>query len=436
MRNREAASFTRRTFVGGGAALLAVLGWEGCVSFPKGNKTLSEWRPGLLDLHFIYTGCGENMFYRLPDGTSVLNDVGDFYRPRELESGVVLLPSADRLGGDWVCRYLHRVYPEKEIDYAVFSHWHSDHLGHARWDGDGRPDGEPNGAFRYRTTADGRRLNGFLCVAEDYRIRRCFDHQYPHRGAYGTQDSSLALFEDWLRGLGNEGPSVEPFRVGALDQIRLLRDPAAYGGLFSVRNVTANGVAWDGRNGVVDFAAEHIGVTGKGSIDQNTLSATFLIRYGRFSYFASGDLQQFPFRRKDGTTVGYDGYVGERIGPVTVCKMGHHGCTNAMGEAFVRAVRADAYVSCMWSPGQAHPEVLTRLKGQPSCLEGRNPLVLPQLLAPLQRAWFLENRGALPFAEAVHIVVRVAPGGGSYKIFLLDAHDEDMRIVAEFERSC
>ncbi len=91
------------------------------------------WRPGEMDLHFVYTGCGENMFYRLPDGTAILNDTGDFYRPRDLDQ-VPLLPSPDRLGGEWMARYLHRVYPEDAIDYAIFSHWHSDHIGHATYD--------------------------------------------------------------------------------------------------------------------------------------------------------------------------------------------------------------------------------------------------------------------------------------------------------------
>ncbi len=28
-----------------------------------------------------------------------------------------------------MARYIHRVYPEKAIDYAIFSHWHWDHVG-------------------------------------------------------------------------------------------------------------------------------------------------------------------------------------------------------------------------------------------------------------------------------------------------------------------
>ena len=76
---------TRRSFLKACAAagVTGTLGWEGCVSLPDEGAVYSGWKPGELDLHFVYTGCGENMFYRLPDGTSILNDTGDFYRPED-----------------------------------------------------------------------------------------------------------------------------------------------------------------------------------------------------------------------------------------------------------------------------------------------------------------------------------------------------------------
>lgn len=423
-------SVSRRSFLenGASAALLSAFGWTGCVSSPARGETLPPWRPGNFDLHFIYTGCGENLFYRLPDGTSVLNDVGEFYRPHSLVD-VPLLPSAERLGGDWVARYLRRVYDERTIDYAVFTHWHSDHIGHYSEESE-----SAEAAFRWRVTFGGRKVNGFLCVAEEYDVRTCFDHQFPARNVYGSGDSSVLLLDAWAR--TRRGAVREPFRVGACDQIRLVRDPASYRGAFSVRNVTANAVAWDGANGAVDFGAEHVAVTGTGSLPQNVLSATMLFRYGKFSYFASGDLQTQVFRRKDGTSVDFETYVADRIGPVTLCKMGHHGCSNAMNAAFVRSVRADAYVACMWCPTQAYPDVLSRINAVPSAASGRRPLILPQLTCRLQRDWFAANRPDEVPPSGVHVVVRVAPGGGSYRVYLLDARDEEMRIVAMFDRDC
>lgn len=140
------------------------------------GKPYPGWKPGEMDLHFVYTGCGENMFYRLPDGTAILNDTGDFFRPRD-RGQVPLLPSPDRLGGEWMARYIHRVYPEKAIDYAIFSHWHWDHVGHATFTSSYE-------GLRYRTTPDGRKINGFLCVAEEFDVKHYFDHEYPEHGKW------------------------------------------------------------------------------------------------------------------------------------------------------------------------------------------------------------------------------------------------------------
>ena len=94
----------RRDFLKDAAAFgaLAATGaaWGGSSEV---GRPYPGWKPGEMDLHFVYTGCGENMFYRLPDGTAILNDTGEFYRPGNLPE-MPLLPSPDRLGGDWMAR--------------------------------------------------------------------------------------------------------------------------------------------------------------------------------------------------------------------------------------------------------------------------------------------------------------------------------------------
>lgn len=40
----------------------------------------------------------------------------------------------------------------------------------------------------------------------------------------------------------------------------------------------------------------------------------------------------------------------------------------------------------------------------------------------------------IPTRGAVHVVVKVRPGGSDYRVYLLDAHDESMRIVGRFDR--
>ncbi len=395
------------------------------------GDTYPGWNPGDLDLHFIYTGCGENMFYRLPDGTSILNDTGDFYCPKDLEH-VPLLPSPERLGGEWVSRYVHRVYPEKTIDYLVLSHWHRDHVGHASFDKKDTPDA----AYRFKTFADGTRGNGFLCVAQDFGFRRCFDHQHPARGKYKTHDTSLELFSSWVEGQQKKGLVCEPFKVGALNQIALQRDPGKYAN-FSIRNICANGRLWDGKDGALDYAAEYAARTGVKRISQNALSLGFVMQYGKFRFWSGGDTQDIPSsKRKNEPGFACEGLVGERVGPVTLCKMNHHGHFNAMKEAFSRAVRAQTYVSCIWGLRQVHGPTFERL-AKPEFHSGADPLIIPTLMPQcriesFKRSAFMKY---IPTRGAVHVVVKVLPGGSDYRVYLLDAHDESMRIVGRFDRN-
>ena len=89
--------FSRRDFVclaAAGAACPVVFGSDGrprlmkVADCPEIGKPLALWRQGELDVHFVYTGRGENMFYRFPDGTTMVNDTGDFYRPKEVKNAI------------------------------------------------------------------------------------------------------------------------------------------------------------------------------------------------------------------------------------------------------------------------------------------------------------------------------------------------------------
>lgn len=418
--------FLKRVGAAGMGSLMS--GCQSAWFWPK--AVYPGWQEGEMDIHFVYTGCGENMFFRFPDGTSVLHDTGDFYRPKDLGE-VPLLPSPDRLGGDWMARYVKRVFPERTIDYAIFSHWHIDHIGHAVFDRSIRDFEEPDGAFRYRMTADGRKINGFLCVAEEFSFRRYLDHQYPTRGIYRSQDSSMDLLAPWIEREKTKGLVAEPFRVGALDQIALLHNPAKYRGVFSVRNIFANGILWDGESGVRDFAAEHVVATGRDTIPQNMLSLGFVVQYGRFRFYTGGDVQK-SFQMKDGTKFDYEGAIGERVGTVSLCKMNHHGCRDAMCEAFVKAVRSQVYVSCMWCPTQAHHEVLGRIH-RIGAHDGSEPLILPGLVGEFQKQGETKYGYFLPPCGAYHIVIKVFPGGDRYRVYLLDPRDEKMCVLSEID---
>lgn len=427
------AGMKRREFLKKSLAGAAVAGgfWPSwfalAVESPEAGSALPKWKPGELELHFIYTGCGENCFYRLPDGTAILNDVGDFYRPRDLKD-IPLLPSPDRLGGEWVSRYIQRVYPEKTIDYVVFSHWHGDHTGTGAIDHEKTPAAD----FRYRNYPDGLSGNGIVSVAQDFSFKRYFDHQFPRQGQFKSKGGlSFGAVMPWFERERGKGLVAEPFRIGALNQIAMLRDAAKYKDVFSIRNLCANGVAWDGENGVHDYVAVHDKATGGALVNENVRSLAFVMRYGKFGYFAGGDVSGV-LKNEDGSNVDYESVVGRLAGRVNVCKTNHHGYHDAMSEGFVRAVQADAYISCVWCPRHVIESTLERMTSR-ALHGGREPLFVPNIYPASCRDRFEKagRFGAIPDATrfGAHVVVKVASGGDAYKIYLVDARDESMRVM-------
>ena len=365
------------------------------------------WTPGELDIHLIHTGTGENTFMIFPDGTTMLLDCGyNRRRPPDYADAIPPAPDGTRRGGEWVRRYIERLGARREIDYLVVSHWHADHFA-------GIPD-----------------------VSRTFRFLNYYDHQYPDVGKYRLNADmwDFDQFQSWLTTALGRGMKREPFNVGALNQIRLRFDPwGKYGESFSIRNIAANGVVWDGKDGLVDCAAEHVKATGATGIQENMLSSVLLIRYGAFSYFTGGDLEG-GFVGADGKSYLYEARVGEVAGPVQVCKTNHHAYWTAMQDGFIKAVRPKLFVSSSWSPNQQNLETLKRMMS-PENYEGTR-FVAYGAIPDFRMREFRENGLDKCLTPAGHSVVKVEPGGAAFKLYTLSAADESMRVIGVREFTC
>ena len=395
------AKLNRRDFIFDvlGAAAVGTVG--GCVT--RGNEVgciYPGWKPGELDIHFIHTGTSENTFMIFPDGTTMLLDCGHVKRRAPgYADAIPPAPSGERRAGEWVRRYIERIFPNHEIDYLMVSHWHSDHIA-------GIPD-----------------------VAESFRFLNYYDHQYPNVGQYrrDVDAESFDIFQKWLAPALQDGMKREPFTVGAKNQIRLRHDPTNYyGRVFQIRNLAANGVMWDGKNGLIDVAGEHVKTTGEKTIRENALSSAIRIRYGGFSYYTGGDLEG-DFIGADGKKFNYETRVGEVTGPVSVCKTNHHSFPAAMQDGFIRATKPQLFLSSAWSPNQQNIASLKRMTSREN-YEGER-IVAYGAIPEFKMRQFKQNGLDSYLAPAGHAVVKVNPGGFAFRLYTLSSQDESMRII-------
>ena len=116
--------------------LLFCLIQHGVSAKEKDSADFDPWSPGYFDIHHINTGRGDAAFFIFPDGTTMLFDAGARdttpiagWEPLKI---VPARPDTSRAPGAWIAHIIRQVTPPAQsprIDYAVLSHFHSDHYG-------------------------------------------------------------------------------------------------------------------------------------------------------------------------------------------------------------------------------------------------------------------------------------------------------------------
>ena len=404
---------TRRDFL----RTCACAAFSGCVSRVASNDRLKPWSVGCFDIHFIHTGVGEQTFFIFPDGTTMLLDCGDTHHAKYMKD-VPPAPDSSRYGGEWVSRYIQRLIPQREIDYVMASHWHGDHVGDLMFGG--------------KRTADGRIVCGLPLVGEDFRFRHYIDRQYPlmAEGSLDPDEQAISLMREWLPRACADGMQPHRFEVGALNQIKMLRDGSSYHE-FEVRNIAANAVIWDGADGTVDFGKIHREQTGGKLIHENRLSAVLRFRYGDFSYYTGGDAE-LTLVGADGREFNWEEMIGRAVGPVSVCKTNHHAGSLGMSPEFVREIRAKAYLSSVWQAKMVDHKSLSSMCSRE--LYPGERMVCFGHIAHCVKDIAAAYGDDIPPVQG-HTVVRVPPGGATFGVFIVDASDESMRVVYSREFS-
>lgn len=383
-----AVDFTRRGLLLGAAALAAAapLPEDDAVGQP-----LRPWRRGGLDIHHIATGRGDSTLIIGPDGSSLMIDAGASSTPPP--ASLDIRPGPERRAGEWIGRYARRhlaATGEPKLNAFLVSHLHPDHI------------------------------DGLYDVASLLRIGVLVDRAYPDYAYPTVSDAPFArAYVAFVRERARTGGRVERFRVGAADQLML---PGA-----EIRNLAANGEVWTGRGTKTRHLFPPIDSLAKDDIpDENACSAAVRLRYGAFGYFAAGDLTSNSF---DGTLPWRDVETpaAQAAGQVDVAVAAHHGMFDATGADVVRALKPRAWVIPGWHAAHPSTDALERMLSQRLYPGPRD--VFATGLSPaneLAHKWLTDRLAA----RGGHVVVRVAPGGASYRVVVTDNRDEHDHVIS------
>ncbi len=359
---------------------------------------LPAWTAGTLDIHIINTGRGDAALLVLPDGTTLQFDAGDGGFPAGSPRGVANVPDTTRRPGEWIARYVSRVltpFRTPEIDYALVSHMHDDHMG---------------------AIAD---------LGRHVPIGKLLDRGWPE---YASGDGPApAGIDDYLAFARATPARMERFESGRADQIRLLRAPADYPD-FIVRNLAVNGHVWTGAGQATRsrFPENWTALPAQHRPTENQSSLGIRVSYGAFDFYTGGDIPGHP---RPGSPAWHDveTAVAQAAGPVEVAAANHHGNRDSTNAFFVSALQPRLWLLQVWSSDHPAHDVLDRMLSRElypgdrdvlaTSMSQANRLVIGPMLDRL-----LSARG--------HIVVRVDKGGATYRAIIVDDTDESMRVTA------
>ena len=394
---------------------------------PQVGKTWKGWKKGEFQIHFIYTGVAESLFLIFPDGTTMLLDCGDHNAIGRGKLAVPVLPNGDRHAGEWIARYVERVNPYKtDVDYMMLSHYHSDHGGCDTFYAD-------------KVVRDGQDyyLSGFSQAAETLHFKKAIDRCWPDYNdpipsteKSGNNGEHMKRFYRYMQ--QHRGMEIEKFRVGAMNQITLQKNPEKYPN-FSIRNLCGNGkiATPDGR--IVDLYKEYIDANHPKTLNENGMSLGMIISYGDFKFYTAGDFSD-KFKMPDGSIRIIEDEIAAVCGQANVTKINHHG-HNSMTPKLLAALRSQVYVSCVWDQLHNLTHVMDIVADR-SIYPGER-IICPTMMPAERRAedagkaWM--NDVAKASYEGGHVV---AKGGKTYTVSYLSAQDESMTVKSVMHFNC
>ncbi len=368
-----------------------------------------------MEIHHINTGRGECVFCIFPDGTNMIIDAGDLGSQVD-PVYTTTLPDNTKQPGEWIGRYISRLIKyrsEKKIDYALLTHFHGDHMGTVSPES---PKTENGGNYF---------LTGLSEVAEYVPFSKMIDrdwptYQYPSPLKGEKNFENYKKFVEW--NVNNCGMKAGRFQPGSNSQFTLIYNPEKYSE-FEVRNIYANGQLWNKEKDITEFLFPR-----DAKPDENKICAAVRITYGNFDYFNGGDITG-RISIKTARWNDVETPVGKVVGPVEVCEVNHHSYVDAMNESFIVSTRPQVFVIQAWNARHSN---LTTLRAMSSTeLYPGNRYIFSTNIHEFAKNYLGKNLDKFS-GYGGHIVIKVTRGGDEYRVYLISAEDESMKIKSVF----
>ncbi|RKR05043.1 beta-lactamase superfamily II metal-dependent hydrolase [Flavobacterium sp. 90] len=401
------------------------------VAQENNDTTNILWKEGYLDIHHINTGRGVCTFFILPDGTTMMVDAGDmddtYYAGPDSRSWPLTVtppyPDSSKNSGEWIVDYMKQVYPQvKQIDYALITHFHTDHMGVIR------PDSKT-------ALQGGYKLTGITQVGDLVPIKKLIDRSAPNYNfpldlnKYYTEENSIFLnYQKFIAENKTKGLKAEGLSVGNSDQLVLMKNTKKYPN-FRITGVKSSGTIW---TGVGNQTQEYIladSIVKKGKFNENPLSLAIKLSYGKFDYFTGGDntgLQGYGLPKWFDTETP----MAKAVGKVEVTTLDHHGNRDGTNENFLSYLQPQVVVEQTWCSDHPGQEVMHRLlsdhiyKGEKNIFATNIQEVTKHTLG----YWFTKGYKSM-FG---HVIVRVLPGGNSFYVLIAETVSGKIQIKKSF----
>ncbi len=373
------------------------------------GQVLPRWAEGCLDIHLINSGRGECIFYIMPDGTTLVVDAGE---TETSSTSVPQKPNANTRPYMTDASYIRHFLPagKKAFDYFMASHLHIDHIGDTK--------------MATETSENGYKLSGITAIYDEVPFNHLIDRGYPtYKEDKDLPPVDSRFADDYIKfvkwGTSNKKFDGTRFEVGK-NQIKMLNDAEKYKN-FSIFNICGNGNVW-----VVDNSSSTGGkVENFSKTGGNPSSCGIHIHYGKFDYIACGDLVSAPQNA-------VANYVKATI-PINgfeVFKAHHHLSANAWGSGMQKNEFAPkVIVNQNFSDYQPDYNLLNSISTgifDNNTYKWDNNFFTTNLHSRQQENYPDINQKITGCNG--HIVVRVAPGGESYYVYVLDDTDMIYRV--------